>query len=232
MDTNIAQNICIAALYHTICVASSSVASPTSIPSNALNIASTGVLNTKYPMILMNKNINNLEESIREYLLDEGLFQKPINDSKIKFGFQFTFPPISNPSEQKSYSMIVFQPQNKDLIIVSIGTQISKPHINALKKSKDGEVYFLMDLKKLFLLKNVFFRIDNDNYRYEISDQVFINQHEIISKNNFFVIVRKVYNIYAYSNLLLGDYCTGRINSEDLGKTQRFDTSLGFNLYT
>ncbi len=180
----------------------------------------------------MNKTINILEESIREYLLDEGLLQNSINDSKIKFGFQFTFPPLSKQSLQKSNSMIVFQPQNKDLLIVSIGTQITKPYINALKKSKDGEVNFLMELKKLFLIKNVFFRLDKDNYRYEISDQVFINQHEIISKNNFFVIIRNLYNVYAYSNLLLSDYCTIKINPNDLSRTQRFNTSPGFNLYT
>ena len=36
---------------------------------------------------------SKIETTIREYLLEEGLLRKKIQDSKLEFGFQFVFPP-------------------------------------------------------------------------------------------------------------------------------------------
>ena len=167
-----------------------------------------------------------IKSLVRDYLLEEGLLRKKITDPKLDFGFQFTFPP-----GQGGHIMAVFKPKNKDLIIISSGTQISDQHIKALNLLKDGKkLHYFMDLRKFFLLKDVFFRIDVNQYRYEISDQKFLKEGTI-SKNSIFKSIRKVFNCAAYSNIILAQYCSGKIKEEDFDKSKSF-TDSDFSLYS
>jgi len=165
---------------------------------------------------------------IREYLLDEGILREKIKDPKIEFGFKFIFPP--GPMNK---IMFVIKPKNKDLIVITIGTQISDPHINALNSLADEKkMQFFMDLRKSFLLKDVYFRINIENHRYEISDQIFFKEDGRISKNSFFTSIRKVFNSDAYSNLILDEYCTGKIKLEDFMKQKEYSSGTDFSLYS
>jgi hypothetical protein len=169
-----------------------------------------------------------IKDLIQEYLLEEGLLRKKILDPKIDFGFQFVFPP-----GQESHIMAAFKPKDKDLIIISSGTQISEHHKNALNSLKNNrKMQFFLDLRKYFLLKDVFFRIDVQNYRFEISSQQFIEKESPnISKNSFFNSIHRVFNCAAFSNLLLGQYCSEDIKDEDFYKSKDF-TGTGFSLYS
>ena len=125
---------------------------------------------------------SEIKKLIQEYLLDEGILREKVKDPKIEFGFRFTFPP--GPIGK---IMFVIKPKNKDLIIITIGTQISDPHINALNSLDDNKkMQFFVELRKFFLLKDVYFRINIENHRYEISDQVFLKEDGSVSKNAFF----------------------------------------------
>ena len=122
---------------------------------------------------------SEIKKLIQEYLLDEGILREKVKDPKIEFGFRFTFPP--GPIGK---IMFVIKPKNKDLIIITIGTQISEPHINALNSLDDNKkMQFFVELRKFFLLKDVYFRINIENHRYEISDQVFLKEDGSVSKN-------------------------------------------------
>ena len=172
---------------------------------------------------------SKIEHLIREYLLDEGILREKVKDPKIEFGFQFIFPP--NPPMNKI--MFVIKPKNRDLIIITIGTQISDPHINALNSlNTNKKMQFFMDLRKFFLLKDVYFRISIDKYRYEISDQVFLKKDGSISKNVFFNSIRKVFNSAAYSNIILEEYCSEKIKIEDFTKAKEFTSGTDFSLYS
>ncbi|TFG24254.1 MAG: DUF2299 domain-containing protein [Promethearchaeota archaeon] len=170
-----------------------------------------------------------IERIIREYLLEEGLLRKRIQDAKLEFGFQFAFPP-----GQGGHIMAVYKPKEKNILIISSGTQISDQHISALNLlNNDKKLHYFMDLRKFFLLKDVFFRIDVNNYRYEISDQKFLDQIENFSKNCFFKSIRKVFNCAAYSNIILAQYCSGKIKAEEeeFYKSKDF-TGSDFSLYS
>lgn len=165
---------------------------------------------------------------IREYLLEEGLLRQNLPDSeqKLEFGFRFVFPPT--PVGQ---NMIALKPKNKNLIVISNPIQISPEHVAALNALKANKKFrFFMDLRKFFLVKDVFFRIDIQNYRYEISDQLFFNEDNLISKNDFFKSIRKVFTCAAYSNMILNDYCSSTMKLEDLPKSKDF--SSNFSLYS
>ena len=169
---------------------------------------------------------NDIKNQIREYLIDEGILRTKIPDSedKIEFGFRFVFPP-----GPKGHHMVVFKPKNKDLIIINAGTQISPPHVEALNSLGEQKKFkFFMELRKLFLLRNVFFRIDIKNYRYEVNDQFFLKPDYKISKDKFFSTVRKVFNCTAYSNILLNEFC----HPDEAGKFKDFDSESDFTLYS
>ena len=176
----------------------------------------------------MTDTATNIKDLIQDYLLDEGLLRNKItiDEKKLEFGFQFIFPP--GPIAQK---MVVIKPKNKDLIIISNPIQISPPQVEALNAlEKNGKIYFFIDLRKFFLVKDVFFRIDTQKFRYEISDQMFLKKDGTISKNSFFKSVRKVFTCSAYSNMLLNEYCSGKIKPEDMTKSKDFTSD--FSLYS
>ncbi|MFX1567865.1 MAG: DUF2299 family protein [Promethearchaeota archaeon] len=177
---------------------------------------------------------SEIKQLIQDYLLDEGLLRGKISDPKLDFGFQFIFPPGKDPlGRPVGRNMVVFLPKNKNLIIVSLGVQISEPHVNALNSLENvKQMNFFMDLRKSFLLKDVFYRIDIKNHRFEIIDQRFLNKNELISKNSFFNMIRKVFNCAVYSNIILGEYCAGKIRPEDIMKTKDFTPDSDFSLYS
>lgn len=177
----------------------------------------------------MSDSESDIKHLIQEYLLDEGLLRNkiPTDGKKLEFGFQFIFPP-AGPIAQK---MVVIKPINKDLIVISNPIQIAPQHVKALNSLEDNrKIYFFMDIRKFFLVKDVFFRIDTQNSRYEISDQIFLKKDGTISKNSFFKSIRKVFTCSAYSNMILNEYCSGKIKPEDLSKSKDFTSD--FSLYS
>jgi hypothetical protein len=87
-----------------------------------------------------------------------------------------------------------------------------------------------MELRKFFLAKDVFYRIDVQNNRYEISDQIFIKKDGTISKNSFYKSIRKVFTCSAFSNIILNEYCYGTTKPEDGSKSDEFTSN--FSLYS
>ena len=176
----------------------------------------------------------NIKQLIQDYLLDEGLLRSKISDPKLEFGFQFIFPPGKDPlGRPVGRNMVVFRPKNKGLIIVSLGVQISKPHIKALDSLEDSrKMDFFMDLRKSFLLKDVFYRLDIKNHRFEIMDHRFLNKDEFLSKDSLFKMIRRIFNCATYSNIILEEYCKGKIKPEDLMKPKEFPSDSDFSLYS
>jgi hypothetical protein len=182
----------------------------------------------------MSNKESEIKQIIQDYLLEEGLLRRKLSDPKLEFGFQFIFPPGKDPLGRSiGRNMVVVKPKQKNIIIVSLGIQISKPHIKALNSlDNHKKLSFFMDLRKSFLLKDVFYRIDIKNFRYEITDQIFLDKNEPLSKNFFFNIIRKVFNSGAYSNIILAEYCTGKIRPEDFLKSKEFTSDSDFSLYS
>jgi hypothetical protein len=171
---------------------------------------------------------------ILEFLSDEKLQPSKITDAKLEFGYQFIFPPGKDPAGRAiGKLMVVFKPKEKDLLIISIGTQISPPHVQALNAlDETKKMQFFMDMRKHFLLKDVLYRIDIQNYRYELTEQAFLPKDGMISKNTFFKYIRKVFDTMVYSNMILAEYCAGKVKPEDLEKSKEFSSGSDFTLYS
>jgi len=166
-----------------------------------------------------------VETFLLKYLEDENLLSKKIEDRKLEFGFVFSFPP-----GLKKVSMQVVQPKQEDFIIMTLGIQIPDTYIKALNSldlKKKNRFYF--EVRKFLLQKNFLFSFDLRNFRYQISDQIYLTQDIGISKNDFFHIIRKIYNAGQYCNMLLGEYCSANIETKDL---EHSDDLFGPNFYS
>ncbi|MBY8992375.1 MAG: DUF2299 family protein [Candidatus Lokiarchaeota archaeon] len=170
----------------------------------------------------MTIDINKAEKIIQEYLLDEEILRKKLKNPKIDFGFQFSFPPGS-----KGHPMSLTKPKGKDFLLISVGIQISPPYIKALDSLKDNKkTLFFKELRKFIIFKNMFFRIDIQNHRYELFDQIFIKKDSTISKNSLYKRIRYLFNCTQYSNLMLDDFCSGQVKHEDVKRTMGTDYSF------
>ncbi len=163
-----------------------------------------------------------IKDMIQDYLLDEGILREKLSNPKIEFGFLISFPPGLNNGQKLN----IFMPKNKDFLIISIGTQINQDQVNTLNSLGEKKIHFFMNLRKLFLSKDVFFRIDSQNNRYEISDQIFLKSNGTISKNSLYKGIRKVFNVALYANTVLQEYCMGKISQDDI------TSGSDFSLYT
>lgn len=151
---------------------------------------------------------SKIDNLIQEYLLEEGILREKLPDpnSELDFGFIFSYPP-----GPKGLSMNVLKPKNKSFIIVAIRRQIPESHIKALNSQKNNKtLQFFTDIRKYFLIKEVFFQIDINNYRYEINDQLYLTKDGFISKDSFFKGIRRIYYCFTFSNLILKEYCSGK----------------------
>ena len=94
--------------------------------------------------------------------------------------------------------------------------------MNSLKDDK--KLQFFHELRKFFIAKEVFFRIDLQNYAYEINNQIFLKKDGSISKNSFYKTVKQLFYCFMYANLLLSDYISGKVKISE--GTPSFDFSL------
>lgn len=162
------------------------------------------------------KNIKNL---ISEYLLEEGLLREKVKDPRFEFGFRFIFPKAKDASGREiGRNMLVIKPNKKELIEISCATQISPIHIKALNSLKNNEKQqFYRELKKILFLQDMFFNIDMKNNRYVIIDNIFLESDNVLSKNEFFKSIRKIYSCTMHSIILLEEFTnTISFDTDDL----------------
>ena len=149
----------------------------------------------------------NVEDLIREYLLEEGILKDKIDSDKFDFGFIITFPLGS-----KSQNLSVYKPKNMNGIFITVRFQISQEKaeiINSFKINKRNQLF--SDLRKYLLIREVFFTFNFQNLIIEIHEQIYPNKEGFISKNSLFKLIQKVFYCYLFSNLLIEEYCTGKI---------------------
>lgn len=163
----------------------------------------------------------NLENLIREYLSDEGILEEKLQSSEFEFGFIISFPP-----GPKSQNMSIYKPKNKNCIYITIRTQISEKYTKPLSSLKGNKTFqFFNDIRKYFLIKEVYFKIDPQNFKFEIHEQMYPDRDGFISKDTLFKGIQKVFYCYVFSHILLEEYCVGKdITSTKFGP--EFDLSL------
>ncbi len=180
------------------------------------------------------EQVKNVKAQILDYLLEEGILRKKLpSRPKIDFGFEIAYPPDPRGMNPNTKLMVIIKPKEKDYIIIQIATQISEPHVKALNSLPEEKKFsFFILLKKALLLRNLMYNIDIRNYRYLISDQIFIEKSDKISKNDLFKSIKNVFNIALYANILLGEVCSGKIDKSIFEKGKGNSSDPSFSLYS
>jgi len=144
-----------------------------------------------------------------------------LQGSDFEFGFIISFPP-----GPKGQNMSIYKLKNKNCIYITIRTQVSEKFIKTLTSLKDNKTFqFFNDIRKYFLIKEVYFRIDIQNFKFEIHEQIYPDREGYISKDTLFKGIQKVFYCYVFSHILLEEYCSGKdIMSTKFGP--EFDLSL------
>jgi hypothetical protein len=161
----------------------------------------------------MSTKTTDFEKLITDFLLEEGILKEKVTSSKFDFGFI-----ISYPKGIKGQSMTLYKPKNKNSIYISVRIQFSEKHVNALSSLKDDKKFQLFkDIRRYFLLKEVYFTMDIQNLIFEIYEIVYADIDGTISKDTLFKRIQKIFYCFMVSNLILEDYCYGKeISSKNL----------------
>jgi hypothetical protein len=169
----------------------------------------------------MSTKTTDFEKLITNFLLEEGILKEKVTSSKFDYGFI-----ISYPQGPKSQSMTLYKPKNKNSIYISIRIQFSEKHANALSALKDDKKFQLFkDIRRYFLLKEVYFTMDIQNLIFEIYEIVYTDNDGKLSKDTLFKRIQKIYYCFIVTNLIIEEYCYGKeISSRKLGAG--FDLSL------
>ncbi|MFX1356206.1 MAG: DUF2299 family protein [Promethearchaeota archaeon] len=163
----------------------------------------------------------NLENLIQQYLLEEEISIEKLKSPDFDFGFIVSFPP--GPKSQK---ISVFKVNKRNCLYITIRSQLSDKNIKILNSFKDNKKFQIFNsIRKFFLIKEVYFRIDIQNSIFEINEQIYPDKDGSISKDTLFKVIKKIFYCFLYANILMDEYCMGKeISPTKLGP--EFDLSL------
>lgn len=127
-----------------------------------------------------------MEEKIKDWLIDEGLFREKKVDDNADFHYIIEFP--------KDNIMDVVKPKGKDCVVIGCATQVAQEHINLMMSSTpSNRKDFLLDLQ--FGINSYFvdfeLNINQDLLQqFIITDNIF---EDGLTKNEFIRTIKRVF---------------------------------------
>jgi len=171
--------------------------------------------------------VSEIKNLIREYLLEENYYLSTIRDDpKLEFGYKFIYPGGTRAGKNIGRQFTVIRPKNQNFIDISCGTQIAPAHFKVLNSSPDKKLKFFNELKKLLFLKGYLFNIDINNNRYVVVQRIHAKEKSKIAKNLFYKKISKMFGVVMYTIILLQEYCSGAIKSEDFRVHEGFGSKI------
>jgi hypothetical protein len=118
-------------------------------------------------------------------------------------------------------------PINMDYIATSLGIQIEDVFVQALDAIEpQKKIQFYTEVRKFLLQQNLLFRFELALNRYQITDQIYLEEGGGISKDRFFISIRKIYNASLYCHILMEEYCIDKIDKKYLQPSDLTDPNL------
>jgi len=140
----------------------------------------------------------SIEQDVKNWLADEGVFREKAADENADFHFVIEFP--------KDNIMDVVKPKEKDVIVIGCATQVAPEHINLMQNaSPQDKNKFLFDVSTNLNL----FLVD-----YELKvDQDILQQFVVgLSKDALFKTIKRVFKAKLHCIMLL-NYAFGNSNT-------------------
>ena len=127
-----------------------------------------------------------IEETVKDWLIDEGFLREKKYDENADFHFIVEFP--------KDNVMDVVKPKGKDSIVVACATQVAPEHINLMSQAEaKTQKNFIRDLNMGLNRFLVYYELQvNQNLlqQFIITDQIF---EDGLTKNEFYKTLKKVF---------------------------------------
>ena len=171
--------------------------------------------------------LSKLEETIRDYAIDEGILGKKLSDNpKLDFSYTINFPP-NNPKPMK---LMILKPKDRKAIIIQSNIQIRKEHVDAInKKDPLGLKKFFIIFQKYMLTKNMLYNIDLKKFRYSIIETIYPDG---LTEQFFYTTIRAVFNTSVFMNMTLMDFIMGAIPGKSLKDMDNLNFSNGDSMFT
>ena len=128
------------------------------------------------------------EETIKDWIVDEGIFREKKLEDNADFHFIVEFP--------KDNIMDVVRPKGKDFVLIACATQVSPQHLDLMSTSSPKErSNFLLDVNMSLnqFLVDVQLAVDQSTnllQQYVITYQIF---DDGLSKNNLYDALKRVF---------------------------------------
>ncbi len=162
--------------------------------------------------------IDNLKNTIREYLLEGCIIKDEIYNENVDFIFVIEYPMgndnVGNPIGKP---FAILKPKGKSYININSSIIYGQEFGTKLENSeKSVRNLFRRNLNSIFLKNNLLFRFNLQKNQYTIVERIYLDRNELnISKNDFFQYLRKILNAHILSTYLLDDFSAGTLKSDD-----------------
>ena len=155
-------------------------------------------------MLLIKGEKMSIEQDVKNWLADEGVFREKTADNNADFYFVIEFP--------KDNVMDVVKPKGKDVIIIGCATHVSPEHISLMSgASAEEKAKFLFDVStnlNMFLV-DYELKVDQDILQqFVISDNIY---DDGLSKDVLFKLIKRVFKAKLHCIMLL-NYNFGNAN--------------------
>ena len=124
-----------------------------------------------------------------------------MDEPKLELGFRFIFP------HAKGREFIVARGKNIKFLEIQSGTKMSPQHVEKyIKLGETDKWHFARKLQKELFRENIDFLYNlTENFVIVLMDKIFLEKN-VFSKNEFFRIVRKIYNTTMILVFLIQDF--------------------------
>ncbi len=167
---------------------------------------------------MSNEYIDNLKNTIREYILEDSTIKDEIYNENVDFIFAIEHPlgndnagnPIGKP-------FAIVKPKGKNYLNIKSSIIYGQDFATKLENSEQSvRNLFKKNLKSIFLNYNLLFGFNLQKNLYTIVERVYLDENRsFISKNEFYQYLRKVLNAHILSTYLLDDFSACTPNPDD-----------------
>lgn len=167
---------------------------------------------------MSNEYIDNLKNTIREYLLEDCTIKDEIYNENVDFIFVIEYPigndNIGNPIGKP---FAILKLKGKGYININSSIIYGQKFGTKLENSEQSvRNLFKRNLNSIFLNHNLLFRFNLQKNRYTIVERIYLDKNGFtISKNDFYQYLRKVLNAHILSTYLLDGFSAGTPNADD-----------------
>lgn len=157
-------------------------------------------------------NKTEIFDMVKKWCMKEQVFKMKLPEKdKVEYAIELSYP-FNHPNP---VSIAVVNPKDRDFLLIQIRIRMSPKHVERMKeKGIPAFNIFYHKLRKIFLEKDVTFRINQARNEWIASDQI---HHDGLTQHEFFKTIRRVYNAVILGNITIDEVISMAIIKTPVG---------------